>query len=251
MESKKQIRKLNTISELAGYRKQITASTFTGGVARVRACCGTACTAGGSYKVLENLKAEADKKGIQLEIVKTGCQGLCQKGPVMGVEPSGTFYQRVKPEQAHWLLSYTFVSGEPYRPGLYRQDILSEPVPEMTDIPFYKTQVRIALRNNGRIDPCDIDHYIAVGGYAALEKALSGMTPEQVLDEVDRAHLRGRGGAGFPAGKKWLHTKKAPGSIKLVMANGDEGTPARSWTAPSWRETLTASWRAWPCAPTR
>ncbi len=225
MESKKQIRKLNTISELAGYRKQITASTFTGGVARVRACCGTACTAGGSYKVLENLKAEADKKGIQLEIVKTGCQGLCQKGPVMGVEPSGTFYQRVKPEQAHWLLSYTFVSGEPYRPGLYRQDILSEPVPEMTDIPFYKTQVRIALRNNGRIDPCDIDHYIAVGGYAALEKALSGMTPEQVLDEVDRAHLRGRGGAGFPAGKKWLHTKKAPGSIKLVMANGDEGDP--------------------------
>ncbi|MDA8170924.1 MAG: CBS domain-containing protein [Nitrospiraceae bacterium] len=229
-----QDRKLGSIAEFAEYAKRVAAGTFPEGAARVRACCGTACTAGGAYKVLANLEAEAGKKGIALEVVKTGCQGLCQKGPVMSVEtpglvpsglPEATFYQRVKPEQAHWLLSYTFVSGAPYRTNLYRQDFLSEPVPEMTNIPFYKTQIRIALRNNGRIDPGNIDHYIAVGGYGAFLKALSTMTPDQVLHEVDKANLRGRGGAGFPAGRKWQHTKKAPGKLKLVMANGDEGDP--------------------------
>jgi NADH-quinone oxidoreductase subunit F/NADP-reducing hydrogenase subunit HndC len=113
----------------------------------------------------------------------------------------------------------------PYRQGLYRDNILSDPVPEMTDIPFYKKQKRIALRNNGVIDPLNINHFIAVGGYAGLEKALSSMTPDQVLDEVDKANLRGRGGAGFPAGRKWAHTKNAKGKIKFVMANGDEGDP--------------------------
>ncbi|MCK5505450.1 MAG: SLBB domain-containing protein, partial [Thermodesulfovibrionia bacterium] len=109
--------------------------------------------------------------------------------------------------------------------GLYRDDFLSEPVSLMTEIPFYKKQLRIALRNNGVIDPCNIHHYIAVGGYAALEKAFSSLSPEDVLAEVKKANLRGRGGAGFPAGRKWEHTKKAPGDIKFVIANGDEGDP--------------------------
>jgi NADH:ubiquinone oxidoreductase subunit F (NADH-binding)/NAD-dependent dihydropyrimidine dehydrogenase PreA subunit len=143
----------------------------------------------------------------------------------MKVEPQGIFYQKVKPDHAKSILAYTVVGGTPFRQSLYREDILSEPIPEMTDVPFYKKQFRIALRNNGVIDPRNIYHYIAVGGYKALEKALGTMTPDQVLGEVDKANLRGRGGAGFPAGKKWKHTKGDKAKIKFVIANGDEGDP--------------------------
>jgi NADH-quinone oxidoreductase subunit F/NADP-reducing hydrogenase subunit HndC len=144
---------------------------------------------------------------------------------VLKVEPANIFYQRTRPESVPWIMSYTFSSRTPYRPNLYRDNILSQPVPLVTEIPFYKKQLRIALRNNGRIDPRNINHYIGVGGYRALEKALSIMSPDDVLNEVDRANLRGRGGAGFPAGRKWRHTKNSPGKIKLVLANGDEGDP--------------------------
>ncbi|HXX58850.1 MAG TPA: NADH-ubiquinone oxidoreductase-F iron-sulfur binding region domain-containing protein, partial [Thermodesulfovibrionales bacterium] len=123
------------------------------------------------------------------------------------------------------LINYTFMSRTPYRQALYREDFMSDPTTEMLDLPFYKKQVRIALRNNDKIDPTNIHHYIAVGGYAALEKALSSMSPDDVLHEIDRAMLRGRGGAGFPAGQKWHHTRSAPGDIKFVIANGDEGDP--------------------------
>jgi len=113
----------------------------------------------------------------------------------------------------------------PFRQALYRTDILHEPLLEMVDLPFYKKQLRVALRNNDRIDPLSIHQYIAVGGYKALEKALSSMTPDEVLQEVDRSKLRGRGGAGFPAGVKWKHRKSSPEKIRFVVANGDEGDP--------------------------
>ncbi|MBI5741163.1 MAG: SLBB domain-containing protein [Nitrospirae bacterium] len=192
---------------------------------RARVCCGTACTATGAHQVIDAFQKEASQSGIDLEIVKTGCQGICQKGPVLKVEPLDIFYQRTKPASVPWIMSYSILGSMPYRQGLYRDDFLSEPVPVMTDVPFYKKQKRIALRNNGKIDPCNIDHYIAVGGYAALGKALSTMTPDETLAEVDKANLRGRGGAGFPAGKKWKHVKSASGNIKFVIANGDEGDP--------------------------
>ncbi|HYQ48212.1 MAG TPA: NADH-ubiquinone oxidoreductase-F iron-sulfur binding region domain-containing protein, partial [Thermodesulfovibrionales bacterium] len=133
--------------------------------------------------------------------------------------------QKVRPEHARSIMSYTIAGGMPFRQSLYRNNILEEPIPEMTNVPFCKKQLRIALRNNGMIDPRNIYHYIAVGGYKALEKALATMSPDDVLAEVDKANLRGRGGAGFPAGKKWKHTKSASGSIKFVIANGDEGDP--------------------------
>lgn len=216
--------KLKNIDELRLLREKLSSEIFLPGRQRARICCGTACTASGSHKVIKAIEDEAGAKGVDVEIVKTGCQGMCQKGPVMKVEPEEIFYQRVRPEQAAPLLSYTF-HGMPYRQALYREDILNEPVLEMTDLPFYKKQVRIALRNNDKIDPTNIDHYIAVGGYKGLEKALSSMSPDEVLSEVDRANLRGRGGAGFPAGQKWRHSKGAPGSVKFVIANGDEGDP--------------------------
>lgn len=217
--------KLNSISELKELRQTLEKETFKPNVLRARVCCGTGCTATGAFKVIDAFKNEASNRGIPLEIVKTGCQGLCQKGPVLKIDPANIFYQRTKPENVRWIMSYTILGGMPYRQGLYRDSFLSEPIPIMTDVPFYKKQLRIALRNNGKVDPCNINHYLAVGGYVALEKVLSSMSPEEVLEEVKRANLRGRGGAGFPAGKKWEHTKKAPGNIKFVIANGDEGDP--------------------------
>ena len=217
--------KLHTIEDLTNLRKLLTEETFRPEVPRIRLCSGTACTATGSPKVVTALEEEAAKRGITLDVVKTGCQGLCQKGPVMKVEPQGIFYQKVKPGHAKSILAYTVIGGTPFRQSLYRDNILSEPIPEMMDVPFYKKQLRIALRNNGVIDPRNIYHYIAVGGYSALEKALGSMTPDQVLDEVDKANLRGRGGAGFPAGKKWKHTKSDKSKVKFVIANGDEGDP--------------------------
>lgn len=217
--------RLKTLDDLRALRKSLEAGTFDPDVPRIRLCSGTACTATGTPGVLTALEEEASRKGIKVDIVKTGCQGLCQKGPVMKVEPQEIFYQKVKPEHARWLLDYTVIGGTPYRQGLYRESFLDEPIPEMTEVPFYKKQLRIVLRNNGLIDPRNISHYIAVGGYSALEKALGSMTPDAVLSEVDRANLRGRGGAGFPAGKKWKHTKSAAGKIKFVIANGDEGDP--------------------------
>ena len=212
--------RLKSIDDLKKLGERLKDETF-----RVRICSGTACTATGTPKVLSAMEEEAGKRGINLDIVKTGCQGLCQKGPVMKVEPLNMFYQKVKPEHARSILAYTVQGGMPFRQSLYRQDFLSEPIPEMTNVPFYKKQLRIALRNNGLIDPKNIYHYIAVGGYSALGKALGSMTPDGVLAEVDKANLRGRGGAGFPAGKKWKHTKSAQGKTKLVIANGDEGDP--------------------------
>jgi (2Fe-2S) ferredoxin len=230
--------KLNSFNELNELRETLKKETFKPDALRARVCCGTACTATGAFKVIESFKEESAKTGVDIDIVKTGCQGICQKGPVLKVEPLDIFYQRTKPVNVPWIMSYSVLGNLPYRQGLYRDNFLSEPIPVMTDIPFYKKQKRIALRNNGKIDPCNISHYIAVDGYAALEKALSSMSPDQVLDEVDRANLRGRGGAGFPAGRKWAHTKKAPGTVKFVIANGDTG--------PLWRVTLTVSLKEWP-----
>lgn len=217
--------KLNSINELKELRQTLEKETFKPDTLRARVCCGTACTATGSYKVIDAFQQESSKSGVELEIVKTGCQGLCQKGPVLRIEPADIFYQRTKPVNVPWIMSYSILGNMPYRQGLYRDSFLSEPVPIMTDIPFYKKQKRIALRNNGKIDPCNINHYIAVGGYAGMEKALSSMTSDDVLGEVKKSNLRGRGGAGFPAGRKWEHTKKARSNIKFVIANGDEGDP--------------------------
>ncbi len=217
--------KLNNANELKELRQKLAQETFKPDALRARVCCGTACTATGAHQVIDAFKKESANSGIDLEIVKTGCQGICQKGPVLKVEPMDIFYQRTRPESVPWIMSYSILGNMPYRQGLYRDSFLSEPVPVMTDVPFYKKQKRIALRNNGKIDPCNINHYLAVGGYAGLEKALSSMSPDEVLDEVDKANLRGRGGAGFPAGRKWKHTKSARGSVKFVIANGDEGDP--------------------------
>ncbi|MCX8030297.1 MAG: 4Fe-4S binding protein [Thermodesulfovibrionales bacterium] len=217
--------KLKSIQELQQLRERLKSEVLVPGKKRIRACCGTGCTATGAYQVLAAVEEEINKRGLDVEIIRTGCQGMCQKGPIMNVDPLNIFYQKVQPSQASDLIAFTFGGGIPYRRGMYREDILHEPVLEMVDVPFYTKQERHVLLNNCMIDPKSIYHYIAVGGYSGLQKALSSMTPDDVLNEIDKANLRGRGGAGFPAGRKWKHTKSAKSKINFIVANGDEGDP--------------------------
>ena len=217
--------KLTNIEELQNLRALLSEELFRPDKDRITICCGTACIATGSKSFVKMFEEESSRKGLDIEIIKTGCQGLCQKGPVMKAEPYGYFYQRVKQEDAQRIIDTTYSAGSPVRDLLYRGTFLEKPVEVMEEVPFYKKQMRIALRNNGRIDPTDIHQYIAVGGYLAAEKMFSVMEPQQVIEEIKKANLRGRGGAGFPAGVKWEHTKRSPHPVKIVIANGDEGDP--------------------------
>ena len=220
------MKRLASFDDLAALRRNLSKEGILApGKKRIRLCCGTACRANKSLKLLDKLHTEAQSNKTDIEIITTGCQGLCQMGPVMTIEPQGYFYHKVKPERAEDIISRTMKDEKPLWDLLFRRSIGEKPAYFIHDVPFYRKQQRIALRNNGRIDPTNIFHYIAIGGYRALEKALSKMTSQQVLEEVKKANLRGRGGAGFPAGIKWEHVKKAPDPIKLVIANGDEGDP--------------------------
>jgi len=217
--------RLKNVDDLKNLRALLVEEVFRPEKNRVKVCCGTGCSASGSPKIAGALEETADKKGIELEVVRTGCQGLCQKGPIIKVEPHGYFYKKVSLDKTEDIISTTFSAGLPVRELLYKDSFLEEPVEVMEEVPFYKKQLRVALRNNGRIDPCNIYHHLAVGGYKAIEKIFSSMSREDVLQEVKKANIRGRGGAGFPAGVKWEFAKKAPGSNKMVIANGDEGDP--------------------------
>ncbi|MCE5312549.1 MAG: CBS domain-containing protein [Nitrospiraceae bacterium] len=216
--------KLKSIDDFKRLKKELSEKIFRKDTPRAHVCCGTACAASGSHGVANALEDAARDKGLDITLIRTGCQGMCQQGPNIKLEPAGYYYQRARPDQAREIIESSIKGNSSYRRGLYRDDILSEPVESMDDLPFYKKQLRIALRNNDVIDPSDISQYIVMGGYGALRKAFEYMKPEDVLDEIDRADLRGRGGAGFPAGKKWKHTRAAKG-LKVVVANGDEGDP--------------------------
>jgi len=221
-----QIQRFKNIDELSSFREKYKKEgELSPDVKKVKVCCGTACTASGSKAIVAELEKEINKRNLSFKIIKTGCQGLCQKGPLILIEPHGYFYQKVKPDHIDDIVSTTLSNNNPVRKLLYRDIFFKKPYEIMGEIPFYKKQMRIALSNNGKIDPTNIFHYIAVDGYKALEKVLSSMSPEEVIEEVRKSNLRGRGGAGFPTGVKWAHTRRAPGSIKMVIANGDEGDP--------------------------
>lgn len=217
------MKRLNSLEELTDLRMSIKGSILDKKAQKINLCCGTACRATGSLKVLDALKKEAAGKDI--DIVTTGCQGLCQKGPLMTVEPQGYFYQRVSASHVPKIMGNTIMAGLPVRELLYRDSIITSPIELMESVPFYKKQRRLVLRNNERIDPGNINQYIAYDGYLALQKALSSMTPDAVIEEVKMSYLRGRGGAGFPTGIKWEVVRRSQNKIKIVVANGDEGDP--------------------------
>ncbi|HHU37483.1 MAG TPA: NADH-quinone oxidoreductase subunit NuoF [Treponema sp.] len=188
-------------------------------------CGGTACESSNAGGIYDSLVAEAKNAGVldKVQIVKTGCFGFCEKGPIVKILPEDSFYIEVKPEDAKEIINEHIVKGREVTRLLYNKEKKSMETVE--EIDFYQKQLRIVLRNCGIINPDDITEYIARDGYLALEKALFEMTPQQIVDEIRASGLRGRGGAGFPTAIKWESTMKTPGDQKFVVCNADEGDP--------------------------
>lgn len=188
-------------------------------------CRGTGCTSSKSPEIIENFRKIIDEKGIQnVRVIPTGCFGLCAKGPIVIIRPEDTFYAMVTPDDCREIIEKHIEKGEIVE-RLLCKDVDNTMVNRLDELNFYKKQKRIALKNCGIIDPEQIDEYIAFDGYKALEQVLTSMSPDEVINEVTESGLRGRGGAGFPTGKKWLFTKQAEGDQKYVVCNADEGDP--------------------------
>ena len=199
-----------------GYRKQVLLSG------------GTGCTSSGSKKVLKALDESLKKYGLEDEIlvVRTGCFGLCSLGPIMIVYPEGYFYAQIDSEGVKRVVKEHLRDGVVCRDLLYQETVIDDnTIVSLSETNFYKKQLRIALRNCGVIDPENIEEYIAVDGYQALHKVLTSMTPDEVIQEVLDSGLRGRGGGGFPTGRKWMFARASKGDIKYVACNADEGDP--------------------------
>jgi NADH-quinone oxidoreductase subunit F len=195
--------------------------------ANVLLCGGTGCEASGSRSTFEILLQELERRGLtsEVEAIHTGCRGFCAMGPVMIIYPDGIFYCQVNAEDIPLLVEETLIKGRVVERLTYKEPAAHQAVPFYGEIPFYSKQLRITLRNCGMIDPENIDEYIARDGYQALSQALSSMSPQDVYEEVKRSRLRGRGGAGFATGMKWEFTARAPGDVKYVVCNADEGDP--------------------------
>ena len=188
-------------------------------------CRGTGCTSSKSPKIIENFRKIIEEKGIKnVRVVQTGCFGLCAKGPIVIIRPEETFYAHVTPEDCEEIIESHICQGKKVE-RLLCKDVNGEIVKKLDDLNFYKKQKRIALKNCGVIDPEQIDEYIAFDGYKALEKVLTSMKPDEVIDVISKSGLRGRGGAGFPTGKKWSFAKNEKSDQKYVICNADEGDP--------------------------
>jgi NADH:ubiquinone oxidoreductase subunit F (NADH-binding)/(2Fe-2S) ferredoxin/Pyruvate/2-oxoacid:ferredoxin oxidoreductase delta subunit len=192
----------------------------------VAICTGTGCNAYGAKNVVGAFKEELEKQGLtdKVELRPTGCHGFCERGTLVLFHPEGVLYQRVKPEDVPEIVELTVKGGEYLEKHFYEHPVTGEKYKYEKDIPFYKHQQRLILGKNGEIDPTAIDDYIALGGYGALAKALE-MGGDAVLDEIKKATLRGRGGGGFAAGRKWETCRNAPSDKRYVICNADEGDP--------------------------
>ena len=200
-------------------------------------CAGTGCIAGGAMKIYDNFKAECESRGLKvyvglkhdtdeeksLHVKMSGCHGFCEMGPLVHIEPMGVMYIHVKPEDCHEILEKTVLGGEIIDRLVYHLD--GTAYPKQEEIPFYKKQHRVVLGNCGTADAEDIEEYIAKGGYSAFEKALFEMTDEEICRDLLDSGLRGRGGGGFPAGRKWDGARKQKSAKKYIVCNGDEGDP--------------------------
>ncbi len=194
---------------------------------KIRVCAGTTCNASGRAALRAAIDEELARRGLsdRVAVVETGCHGLCQEGPIVVVHPRGVFYPRLKARDVASIIETSVVGDEVVERLLYRHPETDETIVEEKDVPFYASQVRVAREANGFIDPTSIDDYLARNGYSSLAKVLAGGDPEAVIDEVEKSGLRGRGGAGFPTGKKWRFCRANPGERKYVICNGDEGDP--------------------------
>ena len=224
--------RINSKEELQSKKAEIEQNiqSFT---CRVLVCSGTGCMASGAQKIydemvrlcegIEGVEIEMQKDIPHVGVIKTGCQGLCELGPLVRIEPYGYQYVHVQEDDCLEIVERTVRLGQPVDRLFYRHGDQVCPKPE--DIPFLSRQTRIVLENCGKIDAESIDEYIAAGGFSALAKAVTEMTPQDVIDEITRSGLRGRGGAGFPAGKKWSQVARQAEKTRYVVCNGDEGDP--------------------------
>ncbi|MGC9335523.1 MAG: NADH-ubiquinone oxidoreductase-F iron-sulfur binding region domain-containing protein [Anaerolineae bacterium] len=193
----------------------------------ITVCSGTGCLAHGCEAITSAFHKELEDRGLsdQVEILTTGCHGFCERGPVVVIKPQGIFYERMKLDDVAEVVEETIVKGQVVDRLLYQDPQTGEKFVQEADVPFYKLQQREILSMNGMLDPTSIEDYVAVGGYSALVKALYNMAPQETLDAVQRSGLRGRGGAGFPTGRKWESCRQAEGEIKYIICNADEGDP--------------------------
>ncbi len=190
-------------------------------------CGGTGCQSSDSQKIVENLRSELAAQGLEdmVEVVRTGCFGFCEKGPIVKILPDNTFYTQVKPEDAKEIVESHIMNNEKVQRLLYLDPKTNEHISDSKHMDFYKKQQRVALRNCGYIDPENIKDYIRQEGYQALAKCITRLTPEEVIEEVKKSGLRGRGGAGFPTGLKWQFARGYQSEQKYVVCNADEGDP--------------------------
>lgn len=218
--------KLTSIKELEDLRAQILADKDPDKPC-ITICGGTGCHASGCENVISAFKQGLETEGVsdRIDIRVTGCHGFCERGPIVIIFPQGIFYQKVAPEDAKEIINETVVNGKILDRLLYIDPVTDEKKIHESDIPFYQKQKRMVLENNTLVDPTNIMDYLAAGGYSALAKTVNRMTPESVIEEINKSGLRGRGGGGFPTGRKWESTRNAAGDIKYVICNADEGDP--------------------------
>jgi len=218
--------KLTSKASLDDLTARLTADRASAGKTLIVSAgtCGLAC---GALDVINAFREELEAQGLSSEVVfrTTGCHGFCEQEPLAVIEPGNILYCQIKPEDAADIVSQTIVAGEVIERLLYRDPASGEKVRAEAEVPFYRAQDRTLLGQNEQIDPTSIEDYLAIGGYSALAKVLSESSPEQVIDEVKASGLRGRGGGGFPAGRKWAQCRAAQGDVKYVICNADEGDP--------------------------
>ena len=218
--------RLTSMQDLAVLRDELKAKKDKK-AKEVAICTGTGCLGLGAARVYKAFQTEILKRGLQgdIRVKETGCPGFCQRGTIAVVTPPGVYYLGVQPSDVEEIIEETLLSGRLVDRLLYSDPLTGKKAVREEEIPFYRHQSRLLIKNNIKIDPKNICDYIKLGGYEALARVLSGMTPQQVIDEIKRSGLRGRGGGGFPTGQKWQSTKDAPGPIKYVIVNCDEGDP--------------------------
>ena len=220
------MKKLKFPSDLENFRKNIL-SKKDPKKKIISVCVSTGCEALGVQKVLETFEDELKKQGLEgkVEIKGTGCLGFCEKGPRLVIYPEEIYYFQVKPSDVSDIVSKTLINNQIVEKLLYSDPVSGQRARYLTDVPFYKYQNRILLESNSKLNPKEIEDYLAIGGYSALSKVLFQMSPEQVIAEVKNSQLRGRGGGGFPTHIKWQSTRNAEGEPKFVIVNCDEGDP--------------------------
>jgi len=216
-----------TIAELNAVQEKAAAVLNEPDVFHLMVCGGTGCHATGSIAVIERLREEVTQKGLQdkVRVIETGCNGFCAMGPILVVHPGDIFYQKLSADDVSVIIDEHIINGKPVEKYFYKDPVSKKKIPSQDDIPFFANQMPRALRNKGLIDPESIDDYIARDGYQAVAKALHELSADQIIEEVKTSGLRGRGGAGFPAGMKWSFAKGSPGDVKYVLCNADEGDP--------------------------